>query len=217
MSEEQFFDGALAPPAQPEDLDARVGELARVLSDVSRGDYAARVPEDVPADHALRRLYTGMNEMMEALAAQEQRNFDYQRELEEKLATIDQQRAAIRELSTPIMEVWDGVLCLPIVGVMDSGRSTEMTSALLRTVTSRALRHHRHHRDRSDGYPHRRPLHADGEGSASARRRVRADRAQPADRPDPRAHGRRPRARSPTAACATHSSTSWGTAAARER
>jgi rsbT co-antagonist protein RsbR len=56
------------------------------------------------------------------------------RELAEKLATIELQRSAIRELYTPIMEVWNGILCLPIVGIMDTTRSADMTDALLRAV-----------------------------------------------------------------------------------
>ena len=123
-------------PQSPGSLD----ELARLVSDVTRGDYSARLPADRPADHPLRTLYADVNAMMEALSAQEQRNFDYQRELEEKLSTIDRQRAAIRELSTPIMEVWEGILCLPVVGMMDSSRSADMTDALLRAVVSTRAR-----------------------------------------------------------------------------
>jgi len=62
------------------------------------------------------------------------------RELADKLATIERQRSAIRELSTPIMEVWNGILCLPIVGIMDTTRSADMTDALLRAVVSRRAR-----------------------------------------------------------------------------
>ena len=122
------------------DLEEKIDQLFRVISDVGRGDYTARLAVDIPDDSAFHRLFGGVNEMIEALAAQEQRNVDYQRELEEKLATIDQQRAAIRELSTPIMEVWDGILCLPVVGVMDSSRSADMTDALLRAVVSTRAR-----------------------------------------------------------------------------
>lgn len=61
------------------------------------------------------------------------------RELEEKLATIERQAAAIRELSTPVMEIWDDVLVLPIVGVVDSKRSAEiMTNLLDRLVATRS-------------------------------------------------------------------------------
>jgi rsbT co-antagonist protein RsbR len=62
------------------------------------------------------------------------------RELEAKLETIEMQQAAIRELSTPIIEVWAGVLCLPVVGVVDSQRSAEMTETLLETIVAKQAR-----------------------------------------------------------------------------
>jgi rsbT co-antagonist protein RsbR len=62
------------------------------------------------------------------------------RELEAKLETIEMQQAAIRELSTPIIEVWSGVLCLPVVGVVDSQRSAEMTETLLEMIVSKQAR-----------------------------------------------------------------------------
>lgn len=54
----------------------------------------------------------------------------------EKLALIERQALAIRELSTPILEVQEGVLCLPIVGVVDSGRAAEMMNLTLDAVVS---------------------------------------------------------------------------------
>ena len=62
------------------------------------------------------------------------------RELEAKLETIELQQAALRELSTPIIEVWNGVLCLPVVGVVDSHRSAEMTETLLDTIYTKQAR-----------------------------------------------------------------------------
>ncbi|HEV7669313.1 MAG TPA: STAS domain-containing protein [Thermoanaerobaculia bacterium] len=62
------------------------------------------------------------------------------RELEGKLQTIELQQAAIRDLSTPIIEVWSGVLCLPVVGIVDSQRSAEMTETLLETIVAKQSR-----------------------------------------------------------------------------
>jgi rsbT co-antagonist protein RsbR len=62
------------------------------------------------------------------------------RELESKLEMIEMQQAAIRELSSPIIEVWAGVLCLPVVGIVDSQRSAEMTEALLDTIVTKQAR-----------------------------------------------------------------------------
>src|SRR5580692_8542008 len=122
------------------DIYAEIDDLRRVVVELGRGDYSLRLRGDLPQDHPLRGLFADVNEMLESLGAQEQRNIDYQRELEEKLATIEQQRSAIRELSTPIMEVWEGILCLPVVGIMDSGRSADMTDALLRAVVATRAR-----------------------------------------------------------------------------
>jgi rsbT co-antagonist protein RsbR len=62
------------------------------------------------------------------------------RELEEKLSTIERQQTAMRELSTPLIEVWAGILCLPVVGIVDTQRSAEMSSALLDAVVARQVR-----------------------------------------------------------------------------
>jgi rsbT co-antagonist protein RsbR len=59
---------------------------------------------------------------------------DAKAELERKLATIERQELAIRELSTPILELWDGILSLPVIGVLDTARALVMTEKLLRQV-----------------------------------------------------------------------------------
>jgi rsbT co-antagonist protein RsbR len=55
-------------------------------------------------------------------------------ELQAKLDLIDRQQRAIRELSTPIIEVWDRILTLPIVGLVDSTRTAEIMENLLQAV-----------------------------------------------------------------------------------
>jgi rsbT co-antagonist protein RsbR len=112
----------------------QVADALVAMSNVGFGDYTARLA--LPADEGspLRPLFEGINAMVESLAAERARSEAYQAELEEKLRTIESQRQAIAELSTPVMQVWDAVLCLPVVGVMDTARSAEMTQALLRSV-----------------------------------------------------------------------------------
>jgi len=53
----------------------------------------------------------------------------------EKSSLIARLRVALRELSAPILEIWDDVLALPVVGVVDSQRSAEMTVRLLEEVS----------------------------------------------------------------------------------
>lgn len=58
-------------------------------------------------------------------------------ELDRKLKVIEEQEAAIRELSTPILQVWDDVLAVPIIGKVDTERSEEIMQRLLTEVTAR--------------------------------------------------------------------------------
>lgn len=118
----------------------RVADALLVLSNVGFGDYTNRLDIEPGDEGPLASLFAGINEMITALSAEEERSRAYQRELEEKLATIEQQRLAIQELSTPIMQVWEGVLCVPVVGLMDTARSTEMTGALLQAVVENSAR-----------------------------------------------------------------------------
>ncbi len=59
---------------------------------------------------------------------------------QEKLALIERQAHAIRELSTPILEVQEGVLCLPVIGVVDSARAAEMMHLTLSSVVDMQAR-----------------------------------------------------------------------------
>jgi rsbT co-antagonist protein RsbR len=115
----------------------RVADVLLVLAGVGGGDFEARLVSDLPPEHPMSLLYQGVNEMVESLATEQKRSASYQKELEEKLATIEAQREAIRELSTPIIEVWNGILCLPVVGVMDSVRSAQMTESLLGAIVEK--------------------------------------------------------------------------------
>jgi len=123
-----------------EEMLESVADALLTLANVGFGDYETRLEVDQADEGPLASLYRGINEMIESLAAEQQKSKEYQAALEEKLETIEKQRAAIRELSTPIMEVWDGVLCLPVVGVMDTVRSVEMTNSLLQSVVDKKTR-----------------------------------------------------------------------------
>jgi len=59
-------------------------------------------------------------------------------ELQEKLAIIEQQRSTIHSMSAPIIQVWDGVLALPVVGQLDETRASDITERLLGSVVALA-------------------------------------------------------------------------------
>jgi anti-anti-sigma factor len=68
-----------------------------------------------------------------------------QRELIESLEQARRELAAQREtiqaLSSPIIEVWRGVLTLPVVGHVDAERAADMTERLLRAVVETRAGH----------------------------------------------------------------------------
>ena len=55
--------------------------------------------------------------------------------LREQIREVESQRRAILSMSSPIIEVWDGVLTLPVIGVVDGDRAQRMTQLLLERVT----------------------------------------------------------------------------------
>ena len=58
-----------------------------------------------------------------------------ERELRVQLDRVEKQQQVIRDLSTPIIEVWDGVLTLPMVGVLDTVRTADVMASLLSRIT----------------------------------------------------------------------------------
>jgi rsbT co-antagonist protein RsbR len=61
-------------------------------------------------------------------------------EVREKLALIERQSATIRALATPIIQVWDEVLCLPVIGTVDSARTADMMQGLLESIVREQAR-----------------------------------------------------------------------------
>ena len=54
--------------------------------------------------------------------------------IREQQAQLEEQRQTIRELTTPVLQVWDRILALPIVGGLDTARTQEMNEALLQKI-----------------------------------------------------------------------------------
>jgi rsbT co-antagonist protein RsbR len=45
-----------------------------------------------------------------------------------------EQRRTIEELQTPVIQVWDGILALPVIGSVDTARAQVMTESLLEKI-----------------------------------------------------------------------------------
>jgi rsbT co-antagonist protein RsbR len=55
-------------------------------------------------------------------------------EFDGQAVTLAEQRATISELETPVIQVWDGVLAMPIIGSIDTPRAQSMNEALLQKI-----------------------------------------------------------------------------------
>lgn len=83
-----------------------------------------------------------LSSQFEARAAEANREaLEKARALEDKLQVIEQQRFAIRELSTPVLQIWDDVLALPVIGVVDSSRGADIMERLLDEITRQQSRY----------------------------------------------------------------------------
>jgi rsbT co-antagonist protein RsbR len=55
-------------------------------------------------------------------------------ELVEKLTIIEAQNTLLDQLSVPVIQVWDNILLLPLIGVMDSRRAGQVMESLLEAI-----------------------------------------------------------------------------------
>lgn len=60
-----------------------------------------------------------------------------QKHIEEQLALIQSQQEAIAALTSPIIEVWQGVLVVPLIGALDGDRAGRLLEHLLQEVVQR--------------------------------------------------------------------------------
>jgi rsbT co-antagonist protein RsbR len=111
------------------------GEESRIMTNPAPGLHLENwyVP--------LRRDGTGEVYGVVGLALDASERVKSELELREQLAVIERQSATIRALATPIIQVWDEVICLPVIGTVDSARTAEMMQALLETIVREQARY----------------------------------------------------------------------------
>lgn len=106
-----------------------LSECFQVLSEVREGNLSARLSDATlsSSDELVASIGRALNDAIN--------------EIEENLETIRRQQFAIQELSTPILQLWDDVLALPVIGTVDTGRSADIMERLLTEVTQRQSRY----------------------------------------------------------------------------
>ena len=138
-----------------DDLDSRLLGLEELLARAATGELG-RV--EVHGNDALSAVELGVNMVLDSLEAEIENTREANRALDDKVRErtsqlqarldeltgrdrlIDRQREAIRELSTPVLELWRHVVAMPIIGVVDSQRGQEITERLLGAIDAKQAR-----------------------------------------------------------------------------
>jgi rsbT co-antagonist protein RsbR len=131
-----------AAPAASEaaELRAAVDQIADQLAGAVSGSFDFTT-QSSSSDPAIQKLNLMVNFLLDATRRALKESADKNRQAAEQLDTIARQQRAIQELSTPILQLWDGVLVLPVIGFVDSRRSQQMMERLLEEIVARQARH----------------------------------------------------------------------------
>jgi rsbT co-antagonist protein RsbR len=83
---------------------------------------------------ALAERDRALAEREAALASAAEYEAEFRRVEDELRRRVDDQQDAIHSMSTPIIQVWDDILTMPVVGLVDSARAADMKTSLLEAV-----------------------------------------------------------------------------------
>ncbi len=102
-----------------------ISECFQALAEVRQGNLEAQVSENVlnSSDELLANLGKLLNDTIRDLRAQ--------------MDLVKRQALAIHELSTPVLQLWNDVLALPVIGTVDTRRAAEIMERLLAEVVIR--------------------------------------------------------------------------------
>jgi anti-anti-sigma regulatory factor len=112
----------------------RLKSLLNVVQSVSSGDLSVKIepPEEKDEFTALSiELERMINGLIETNRVSEERMARLQAVVEEKERLLE----TVRELSSPVIQVWENVLVMPLIGAIDSARATRIMEDLLTGIT----------------------------------------------------------------------------------
>lgn len=117
----------------------RIEKIEEAMITVATGDFTVRL--ETPIEDEFTTVEAGINLMIEDLSEELRQREEREKELREKLATIEKQKQTIlqqqedlMELSSPVIKIWDDVLVLPVIGTVDSRRAQIMMENLLQSI-----------------------------------------------------------------------------------
>lgn len=118
--------------------EARLEQLIDVIGAMAMLDFSTKAIVD-DSGSQLNAIATGLNMLAEELETTIVSKADLEEKNKElaKLAEANSKAAeAIAEMSTPISRLWEGILLLPLVGMMTSVRIKSVMTAVLENISA---------------------------------------------------------------------------------
>lgn len=120
-------------------IEEKKDEIVDKLTQVAAGDFDVRF--DVDEDDPFSEAEEAFNVMLEDVEYMNKQVEEKNKKLQDKIDVIENQKEAMQELATPTVQLWEGVLTLPIIGVLDSQRTQQMMEVLLDQIVEKEARY----------------------------------------------------------------------------
>ncbi|WP_394843942.1 STAS domain-containing protein [Pendulispora brunnea] len=120
--------------ARPSDRTVE-GQLEALIS----ADKATRADLDAALDRLKQEVHE-RKQAEERLKREIHDRKQAEQTLLDKLEIIRRQEDSIRAMSTPILQLWEGVLALPVIGLVDNVRANQMMESLLDAIVKTQAR-----------------------------------------------------------------------------
>lgn len=115
-------------------VQGELNKLADAISAVSiTGDFSGALRCE-SHDETVQKLFMMVNLLFDTIDSS-------LRDVRARNAELEQQRALIASISAPVIEVWDGVITVPLVGPLDAARAAEVQAHLLAATARTRARH----------------------------------------------------------------------------
>jgi rsbT co-antagonist protein RsbR len=130
---------------QREGVIKHINDIAdQIQAESIMGNYDFRVSTE-GEEHTLQKLVMALNFLIDVTrraVEDEHRQRESLAQIQEELrALVAEQAAEIEVLSTPILEVWENVLALPVIGALDHRRAAEIMVQLLDAIVTQKASH----------------------------------------------------------------------------
>jgi rsbT co-antagonist protein RsbR len=129
--------------SHPDDAEAVQGAFSRALAGESGSAFEYRIltkdGETRWVSHSWSPVYSDgdLQSVVSVLrdATERRRTEETLRHSEEQLKDlVHKLRLSQKDLSTPVVQIWDGVLALPLIGLIDDHRAQQIMEVLLRRI-----------------------------------------------------------------------------------